>query len=120
MSDDAVSISLSEEERLFIDCQLAAGKCADDAEMLHAGLAALELEQRLQTLRELIAEGDANFERGGFKEFGLHESLTEYIVSHAEELRGQLANAEASGQSDRSVPAIMNAVKTKLRANGAP
>ena len=119
MSDDAVSISLSEEERLFVDSQIASGIYADDAEMLHAGLAALKREQRLRTLRALIAEGDADIARGDIKEFGSHESMTEYIVAHAGELRDQLASAEASGQSSRRVTDIMTAVKTKLRTNGS-
>jgi len=119
MSDDAVSISLSEEERLFIDNQIASGKYADDAEMLHAGLAALEREQRLRTLRELIAEGDADFARGDFVSFESEGELSDYIQTHAESLRRELADAAVSGISSRSVPDIMNAVKTKLRANGS-
>lgn len=119
MSDDAVSILLSEEERLFIDSQIASGKYADDAEMLHAGLAALEREQRLRTLRALIAEGDADFARGDLVSFETAGELSAYIRTHAESLRQELADAEASGVSSRSVPDIMNAVKTKLRANGS-
>ena len=118
MSDDAVSISLSEEERLFVDSQIAAGKYADDSEILHAGLAALERQQRLQTLRELIAEGDADIARGDVVTFETAGELTDYIRTRAESLRRELASAEASGESGRQVPDIMNAVKTKLRANG--
>ena len=56
MEDNAISISVSDDEREFIDSQIAAGRYADEQEMLHAGLAALEREQRLRILRELIAE----------------------------------------------------------------
>lgn len=118
MSDDAVSISLSEEERLFVDSQIAAGKYADDSEILHAGLAALERQQRLKALRELIAEGDADFERGAFVSFDTAGEISEHVIGRAK-LRRELAEAEASGESGRQVPQIMNAVKTKLRANGA-
>ena len=117
MSDDAISISLSEEERLFVDSQIAAGKYADDSEILHAALAALERQQKLKVLRELIAEGDADFERGDFVSVDTAGEISEHIVGLAQ-LRRELAAAELSGESDRKVPEIMSAVKTKLRANG--
>ncbi|RYE54828.1 MAG: hypothetical protein EOP18_06865 [Rhizobiaceae bacterium] len=119
MSNDAVSIALSEEERLFVDSQIAAGNYADDVELLHAGLAALEREQRLRTLRALIAEGDADIARGDFVSFETAGELSEYIKTRAETLRRDLIDAEASGASSRRVPDIMNAVKTKLRTNGS-
>ena len=119
MSNDAVSIALSEEERLFVDSQIAAGNYADDAELLHAGLAALEREQRLRTLRALIDEGDADIARGDFVSFETAGELSEYIKTCAETLRRDLIDAEASGASSRRVPDIMNAVKTKLRTNGS-
>lgn len=118
MIDDAVSISLSDEERLFVDSQIAAGKYADDSEILHAGLAALERQQRLKALRELIAEGDAGFERGDIVSFDATGEISEHVIGQAR-LRRELAEAEASGESHREIPEIMSAVKTKLRANGA-
>lgn len=118
MSDDAVSIFLSDEERLFVDSQIAAGNYADDAEMLHAGLAALERESTLADLREMTAVADRQIERGEYVGFSETDDMTEYVAAFAE-LQRELSRAEASGESTCNIPDIMQAVKAKLRSNGS-
>lgn len=117
--NDTISISVSDEERAFMDDQIAAGRYADDLEILHAALAALEREQRLSTLRELIAEGDADIARGDVMSFDSSEDFLEHIRSEDDHSRRDVLNAEKSGVSARQIPDIMRAVKTKLRANGS-
>lgn len=87
MDENAISISVSDEEREFIDSQIAAGRYADDKELLHAGIAALEREERLQELRARIAASDAQYARGEYKSFNESDDLAQYIIDNAEALR---------------------------------
>src|SRR5690349_1567368 len=119
MDENAISVSISDDEREFIDSQIAAGRYADDEELLHAGIAALEREQKLQTLRELIAEGGADIARADVISFDSSEEFLEHILNGTGDLRDELEIAEASGTSSRQIPDIMKSVKAKLRANGA-
>lgn len=110
MDNNVISISLSDDERAFIDSQLAAGKYADGQELLHAGLAALK--------RQSLAAASAatGFPPSGFSEV---DEAIPYAFEDADELRRSLAESGASGVSARDVRDIMGDVKAKLRANGA-
>jgi antitoxin ParD1/3/4 len=119
MDENAVSISVSDDEREFMDREIAAGKYADEQEVLRAGLAALERQQKMRELRRLIAEGDADFERGDYWTFAEANDLTQYIIDNAEALRKGVLESGRSGESPRQIPDIMSSVKAKLRANGA-
>ena len=101
MDDHSISISLSEEERAFIDRQLAAGNYASEEELLRAGLAVLQRQ---------------SLPRRGFSEA---DDMSPYLSEDMDELRGDLATSMASGVSRRQVLDIMSDVKAKLRANGA-
>jgi antitoxin ParD1/3/4 len=119
MDENAISISVSDDEREFMDREIAAGKYADEQEVLRAGLAALEHRQKLLELRGLIAEGDADFERGDYLGFNEPSDLTQYVIDNAESLRERVLESGRSGESPRQIPDIMSSVKAKLRANGA-
>ncbi|MCB1448450.1 MAG: type II toxin-antitoxin system ParD family antitoxin [Rhizobiaceae bacterium] len=118
MEDNAISISVSDDEREFIDSQIAAGRYADEQEMLHAGLAALEREQRLRILRELIAEEDADIAPGGVMGFDPAGEIPEHVRDRID-FRQKLQDAGRSGMSSRQIPEILTSVKAKLRANGS-
>ena len=118
MDDNAISISVSDDEREFIDSQIAAGRYADEQEMLHAGLAALEREQRLRMLGELIAEEDADIAPGDVMSFDPAGEIPEHVRNRID-LRRKLEDAGRSGVSGRQIPEILTNVKAKLRANGS-
>jgi putative addiction module CopG family antidote len=100
MDDNSISISVSADERAFIDRQLAAGRYASEEELLRAGLAALE--------RQSLTPGG----------FGEADDLAPFISEDVDSLRRDLAASLASGVSRRHVRDIMGDVKVKLRANG--
>ena len=110
MGHNAISISISDDERAFIEGQLAAGRYADEEELLHAGLAALK-RQSLAT-----ASAVAGLPHAGFSE--VDEAIL-YAFEDAEDLRRGLAESGASGVSPRNLRDIVGDVKAKLRANGA-
>lgn len=87
MDEHSISISVSDNERDFMEAQIAAGKYADEQEFLHAGIAALEREAKLNSLRSMIAEADSQFERGEYRTFNEPDDLAQYIVDNAETLR---------------------------------
>jgi antitoxin ParD1/3/4 len=59
------TISLDERERAFVAEQIANGRFASAVDVVRAGLRLLELEQRkLEDLRQLIADGDADLAAG--------------------------------------------------------
>jgi antitoxin ParD1/3/4 len=87
MDDHTISISVSDEEQAFIAAEIAAGRYASEREVLRAGLAVLEHETKLRELRTLIAEGDADFERGDYMTFNEPGELTQYIVDNAADLK---------------------------------
>ncbi|MDB5526864.1 MAG: type toxin-antitoxin system ParD family antitoxin [Rhizobium sp.] len=87
MSEDRISVPLSDEKREFIAERIASGDYADEAEVLDAALALLEKRQKIEILRALIAEGDDDFERGDYMTFDEPGELTRYIVDNAEALK---------------------------------
>ena len=119
MDDGKLSVAVSDHRREFIDEELAAGTYASEAEIIDAALELLENKKKLDAPHALIAEGDADIAAGRVHLFDSADDLTVYIKANSESLRGELAKAAASGESNRRLPDIMNAVKTRLRANGA-
>lgn len=101
MGDKAISVFVSEDERAFIDGQLAVGKYASEEELLPAALVARQ--------RQPLAP------RG----FGEADDMSPYMFEDVEELRGDHERSAASGESPRQVRDIMDNMKAKLRANGA-
>lgn len=87
MSEDRISVPLSDEKREFIAERIAWGDYTDEAEVLDAALALLEKRQKIEILRALIAEGDDDFERGDYMTFDEPGELTRYIVDNAEALK---------------------------------
>jgi len=87
MNDNTISICVSEDEQEFIAAQVADGRFASESDVLHAGLALLGKQAKILELRELIAEGYADFERGDYLEFGESDDLTQYIVDNAAMLK---------------------------------
>ena len=83
MDDNAISISVTEDERAFMTSEIEAGHYSDEHEILHAGLAVLEREARLRKLRRLIAEGDADFAAGRVHEFENAGDMTRYIIERS-------------------------------------
>ena len=118
MDDGKLSVAVSDHRREFIEEELAAGTYADEAEIVDAALELLENKRKLEVLRALIADGDADIAAGRVHVVENAGELSEYIEANAESFRRELAIAEASGESNRQIPDIMKAVKTKLRANG--
>ena len=119
MDDKTISISISGDEEEFIAAQIAAGNFADEQELLHAGLAALEREGKVREFNLLIAEGDADVAAGRHMAFNDAAESTRYVMDDAETLRSELASSEDSGISARQIPDIIASVKAKLRANGS-
>jgi len=119
MDNGKLSVAVSDHRREFIDEELAAGTYSDEAAVVDAALELLERSKKIGVLRALIAEGDADFERGDFVSFQEPGDLTQYIVENAEALRRGILESERSGESPRQIPDIMSSVKAKLRANGA-
>ena len=86
MDDGKLSIAISEGRREFIEEELASGGYADEAAVIEAALDLLERQRKTQTLRELIAEGDADFERGDFMSFHEPGELSRYIIENVDKL----------------------------------
>lgn len=68
-----VSFSLGEHDRNFINDQVTHGRFGNRTEVVRAGLRLLEdyeNKQKLQRLRNLIAEGDKEIEAGNYFDYG--------------------------------------------------
>lgn len=87
MDDGKLSVAVSDHRREFIEEELAAGKYADEAEMVDAALALLEQSKKVGVLRAMIDEANAQFERGDYRTFNESDDLTQYIIENAEALR---------------------------------
>lgn len=118
MDDGKLSVAVSDHRREFIDEELAAGTYASEAEIVDAALELLERTRKMGAFRTTIAKDDDDLRLGEMAAFDTAEELSQHIANNAESLRRELSNAQASGLSGRQIPDIMNAVKTKLRANG--
>ena len=80
MDQDQNAISLSDDDKAFIEAEVAQGSFRSPAEVVHAGLLLLQRERqrlRLKELRALIAEGEADLEAGRFKDYGHGELAAE-------------------------------------------
>jgi len=88
MDDRTVTVSISEDEEEFIARLMASGNYADEKELLHAGLAALERETKVRELRRLIAEGDADFLAGRVHSFKDAEELKRLVMSRVRQTSG--------------------------------
>lgn len=64
MDDGKLSVAVSDHRREFIEEELAAGSYASEAEIVDAALELLENKKKLDTLRALIAEADADIAAG--------------------------------------------------------
>lgn len=74
------SIVVGEHYDQFIESQLATGRYNNASEVVRAGLRLLETEEsELETLRAMIAEGDAQLDAGLGIEITSHEQLAEEI-----------------------------------------
>jgi antitoxin ParD1/3/4 len=87
MTDRIISVAVTNEEQTFIDEQLASGRYADEAEVLRAGLVRLEHEEKVTALKAMIAEADAQFDRGDYVTFESAEAATAFIIEQAQTLR---------------------------------
>jgi antitoxin ParD1/3/4 len=87
MEDGKLSVAVSDHRREFIQEELAAGAYADEAEIVDAALELLERSKKVSALRALIAEGDADFERGDFMSFHEPGELSNYIIDNADALK---------------------------------
>jgi len=87
MDDGKLSVAVSDHRREFIEEELAAGTYASEAEVVDAGLELLERSKKVGVLRALIAEGDADFERGDFMSFHEPGELSRYIIDNADALK---------------------------------
>ena len=87
MEDGKLSVAVSNHRREFIQEELAAGAYADEAEIADAALELLERSKKVGALRALIAEGDADFERGDFMSFQEPGELSRYIIDNADALK---------------------------------
>lgn len=87
MDDGKLSVAVSDDRREFIEEELAAGTYADEAAIVDAALALLERSKKVGVLRALIAEGDADFERGDFMSFHEPGELSRYIIDNADALK---------------------------------
>ena len=119
MDDGKLSVAISDHRREFIDEELAAGKYADEAEVVDAALALLEKSRKVGTLQALIAEGAGDLGYGDPVGLSGSGDLSRYIVENVDTLRRAIAESERSGESVRQIPDIMKDVKAKLRSNGA-
>jgi antitoxin ParD1/3/4 len=86
MDDGKLSVAISDSRREFIEEELASGSYADEAALIEAALDLLERHRRAEALRELLAEGDADFERGDFMSFHELGELSRYIIENADKL----------------------------------
>jgi Arc/MetJ-type ribon-helix-helix transcriptional regulator len=114
MKEATILFSLTDEESAFIAREIAAENYVDEAAVVHAGLSALI---RNTSLRGPV--GEAN-DDGLQRDLGFSESDADaFVRTDDESLRHCLSRSEGSGVSDRDIPAIVESVKAKLRANGA-
>lgn len=81
MSDDTITVSISEEEREFVAEQLATGNYSDEADVVRAALSLLKVQQKVGTLRALIAEGDADVAAGRIHEYKTSDDFLRDITS---------------------------------------
>ena len=86
MDDGKLSVAISDSRREFIEGELASGSYADEAAVVEAALDLFERHRKAETLRELIAEGDADFARGDFMSFHEPGELSRYIIENADKL----------------------------------
>ncbi|EUB95092.1 putative protein family UPF0156/MetJ /Arc repressor [Rhizobium sp. CF080] len=71
-------IHLSEKQQAFIDAQVEAGVYKDANEVIAAGLQRLGSETEL--LQQMIAEADAQFERGEYLTFTTADALADSVI----------------------------------------
>lgn len=71
-------IHLSEQHKAFIDEQVKAGTYKDADEVIAAGLQRLGSETEL--LRQMIAEADAQFDRGEYLTFTTADALADSVI----------------------------------------
>ncbi|MBW6420556.1 type II toxin-antitoxin system ParD family antitoxin [Rhizobium sp. XQZ8] len=71
-------IHLSDKDKSFIEEQVRAGTYKDADEVVAAGLSRLGSENEL--LSEMIAEADAQFERGEYRTFTTADALADSII----------------------------------------
>lgn len=71
-------IHLSVEQQSFIDQQVRAGGYKDATEVVAAGLRLLGSDTEM--LRQMIAEADAQFERGEYLTFTTADSLADSVI----------------------------------------
>jgi antitoxin ParD1/3/4 len=80
----SISFSLGEQERAFIQGQVAHGRFGNRTEVVRAGLRLLEdyeNQQKLQRLRSAIAKGDADIEAGRVTEYDSADTLANEIMA---------------------------------------
>lgn len=71
-------IHLSDKHKAFIEEQVKAGAYKDADEVVAAGLSRLRSENEL--LKQMIAEADAQFERGEYLTFTTADALADSII----------------------------------------
>ena len=77
-----MSFTLGEHDRSFIEDMVKKGRFGNRTEVVRAGLRLLEdyeCTQKLNRLRALIAEGDADIEAGRVNEFDSAKALADSI-----------------------------------------
>lgn len=82
------SFSLHPQENLFIEEMIQLGRFANKSEVIRAGLRLLqdyEYNQHLQRLRASIAEGEADYEAGRYRQYGSAEEMTADIIKRGRE-----------------------------------
>ncbi|MCL6706848.1 type II toxin-antitoxin system ParD family antitoxin [Pseudomonas sp. R2.Fl] len=77
-------IHLSEEDRRFIDEQVKTGAYKDAGEVIAAGLRLLGSEN--EALKRMIAEADAQFERGEYLTFTTSDALADSVIERGMQL----------------------------------
>lgn len=85
MDDGKLSVSVSDERREFIAGELAAGTYADEAELVNAALELLENRKKIDLLRALIAEGDADFQAGRVHPVSNASELVDLVLSRSKQ-----------------------------------
>ena len=77
-------IHLSEQDRAFIEEQVKAGLYKNADEVVAAGLRLLGSETEM--LRQMIAEADAQFERGEYLKFTTADALADSVIERGMKL----------------------------------
>lgn len=77
-------IHLSEQDSAFIKEQVKAGSYKDADEVVAAGLRLLGSETEM--LRQMIAEADAQFERGDYRTFTTADALADSVIERGMQL----------------------------------